>query len=165
MDLSQQKEQFSVSYLRAVAAVAGYNLYEPVVDDDSVDWGIATRGTEDTPRRPRVELQLKCTARNFLRQKVIRFPLEIKNYDDLRTEDLLVPRILIVVMVPQAVSEWLRHSEEELALRHCGYWVSLRGEPPVQNRETITVSLPRSQQLTPEAVQQIMKRINDGEAP
>lgn len=91
--------------------------------------------------------------------------MEIKNYDDLRTEDLLVPRILIVVMVPQAVSEWLRHSEEELALRHCGYWVSLRGEPPVQNRETITVSLPRSQQLTPEAVQQIMKRINDGEAP
>lgn len=163
MDLSQQKEQFSVSYLRAVAAVAGYTLYEPTVDDDSVDWQIAARGTADTPRRPRVELQLKCSARDILRPETVRFPLEIKNYEDLRTDNLLVPRILIVVFVPRDVRDWIRHSEEELALRHCGYWSSLRGEPPVQNQGTITVSLPRSQQFTPEALKQIMKRINDGE--
>lgn len=33
-------EQYSVACLNAVVAVAGYNLYEPRVDDDSVDWEI-----------------------------------------------------------------------------------------------------------------------------
>jgi len=37
--------------------------------------------------------------------------------------------------------------------------------PDVPNEETITVHLPRAQQLTPTALQQMMKRINDGGAP
>lgn len=44
MDINQQKEQFSNAYLQAVASVAGYSLYKPNVDDDSVDWGIAASG-------------------------------------------------------------------------------------------------------------------------
>src|SRR5438132_12012770 len=34
MGPSQQKEQFSAAYLSAVVAVAGYNLYEPRVDEE-----------------------------------------------------------------------------------------------------------------------------------
>lgn len=45
MEINQQKEQFSNAYLQAVTSVAGYSLYRPAVDDDSVDWGIAARGT------------------------------------------------------------------------------------------------------------------------
>ncbi len=48
MEINQQKEQFSNAYLQAVASVAGYSLYKPAVDDDSVDWGIAARGTIGT---------------------------------------------------------------------------------------------------------------------
>jgi len=38
-----------------------------------------------------------------------------------------VPRILVVVTVPAVAQEWLSQSEEEMVLRHCGYWISLRG--------------------------------------
>jgi hypothetical protein len=100
-------------------------------------------------------LQLKCSGRDLLGEEGIRFPLSIKNYDDLRTEDLLVPRILVVVLVPHQISDWLRHSEEEMALRHCGYWTSLRGLQPTQNVETVTLSVPRSQRFTPESLHQI----------
>jgi hypothetical protein len=165
MDPNQQKEQFSVAYLRAVVAAAGYVCYKPEVDDDSVDWGIAAGRTAETPKRPRVELQLKCSARDILADDQVRYPLKIKNYDDLRTQELLVPRILVVVLVPRDTMEWLRHSEDELALRHCGYWVSLRGQPAVQNRETITSYLPRLQQFTADALKGIMQRISDGEVP
>jgi hypothetical protein len=166
MDSGQQKEQFSIAYLRAVVAAAGYNVYRPDVDDDSVDCGIAAGGTAYLPRKPRVELQLKCSARaRLVTEEEIRFPLEIKNYEDLRGDDLIVPRILVVVLVPDSVTEWLRQSEEELALRHCGYWTSLRGLPPTQNRETVTVRLPRVQQFTPKALQEMMGRINDGDMP
>jgi hypothetical protein len=161
MDLNQQKEQFSAAYLRAVAAAAGYTLYRPEVDDDSIDWGLAARGAGGTPRRPRLELQLKCSARTLPKEETIGFTIKLKNYEDLRAENVMVPRILVVVLVPEAVRQWLRHSEEELALRHCGYWMSLRGMAPTSNKRNVTVHLPRTQCLTPEVLKQIMQRIND----
>ncbi len=57
MDIRQQKEQFSNTYLQAITTVAGYSLYKPSVDDDSVDWGIAARGILGGKRSPRLELQ------------------------------------------------------------------------------------------------------------
>jgi hypothetical protein len=38
------------------SAVAGYSLYRPEVDDDSVDLGIASRGNIGSIRSPRLEL-------------------------------------------------------------------------------------------------------------
>ena len=37
MELNQCKARFSLAYIGAVAARAGYQVCEPVVDDDSVD--------------------------------------------------------------------------------------------------------------------------------
>jgi hypothetical protein len=59
VDINQQKEQFSNTYLQALTSVAGYSLYKPFVDNDSVDWGIAAKGGEGVVRAPRLELQLK----------------------------------------------------------------------------------------------------------
>ncbi len=41
MHISQQQEQFSRAYVHAIASVAGFTIYTPQVDDDSVDLGIA----------------------------------------------------------------------------------------------------------------------------
>lgn len=163
MHLSQQKEQFSGAYLRAVASAAGYTLYKPEVDDDSIDWGIAARGAEGTPRRPHLEMQLKCSARDILHETHVHFPLEVKNYNDLRDPEVWVPRILMVVLVPDQTADWLQQTETEMVMRHCGYWVSLCGEPATTNTETITVRLPREQLLTPDALRQMMQKVNDGE--
>src|SRR4051794_902475 len=107
MDLNQRKEQFSVAYLRAVSAVAGLALAPPNVDDDSVDWTVYATGQSGLPRRPRLDLQLKCTARDVLAEDAVKFPLKIKNYDDLRTDDLHTPRILVVLVVPEDMGDWL----------------------------------------------------------
>lgn len=163
MYVSNQKQQFSSAYFQAVVAAAGYGLYRPEPDDDSVDWGIAA-GSAETPRRPRVEVQLKCTARQLLTEDSVRFPLEIKNYNDLRLETI-VPRILMVVLVPDDVESWLEQTEEQLALRHCGYWSSLAGQPETDNMTSVTVSLPRSQRFSPDGLRAMMQRVNDGEMP
>lgn len=160
MDIAQQKEKFSDAYLQAIAAVAGYGLAKPNPDTDSVDWVISARGVGDTLRRPRLEVQLKCTARDVLRETFLHFPLEIKNYNDLRHPDPLTPCVLIVVVVPDDVEQWLTHSETELSIRHCGYWISLCGAPENSNVATVTVKLPRNQMFTPEALRTIMRRIN-----
>jgi hypothetical protein len=92
VDDNDRKERFSLAYISAVAAHAGYLFSERVgPDKDSVDGRI--EGSEG--RRPRVEFQAKATAREILRDDHLTFPLLIKNYNDLRL-DSRVPRLLIV---------------------------------------------------------------------
>jgi hypothetical protein len=165
LELSSQKEQFSAAYVRAVASAAGYAVSRPEVDEDSVDMTLSARGVAGTLRFPRLDVQLKCTARSLLRDGFLRFPLKKKNYDELRGEDILVPRILVVVTVPGGVPDWLLQSEEELALRHCGYWLSLREAPERGTGSSVTVQIPRENILSVEALARIMERIADGERP
>jgi uncharacterized linocin/CFP29 family protein len=165
LDINQQKEQFSNTYLQAVTTVAGYSLYKPFVDDDSIDWGIAAKGLEGIVQAPRLELQLKSTSRDVLDDKVIRYPLKLKNYNELILTGYATPRILVVVIIPEKLTDWLKESEEELCLKHCAYWVSLRGMPPTKNTTNVTVTLLRENQFTVAALQSIMLDISQGVKP
>ena len=164
MDINLQKEQFSNTYIQAVTTVAGYSLYRPDVDDDSVDLGIAAKNVTGIIVSPRLELQLKCTSRDLVDSNYIRYPLKLKNYHELRV-NTLVPRILVVVVVPDNVNEWLQQSESQLCMRHCGYWLSLRGMPDTENLSTVTVRIARSSQFTVAALQSIITKISQGGRP
>lgn len=172
MELAQQKEQFSTAYVHAVASVAGYSVYPPSVDDDSVDRVIAESGGNGTIRSPRLEVQLKCTSNNVGYDDYINYPLKIKNYEDLRPTNLLVPRLLVVVFVPEDVEYWLEQSEDRLSMKRCGYWLSLRGEEDTENSASVTVNsasvtvkLPRYQKFTVDSLKAIMEQIANGETP
>jgi hypothetical protein len=165
MDLNQQKEQYSNAYLRAVAAAAGYGIYKPDPDEDSVDWGIAARGGRGSVLSPRLEVQLKCTATDLGNVSVLRYPLKLKNYNDLRLTNLLVPRILVVVRVPEQPDNWLLHAEEQLTMRHCGYWRSLRGLPETSNEATVVVEVPRNQVFSVPALRALMEQVGAGGSP
>lgn len=153
MEFNQRKARFSLAYISAVAAHVGYQVCEPVVDDDSVD-GILIG---QAGRRPRIEFQAKASSRELLQEHHLTFPLSIKNYDDLRA-DVIVPRLLIVVLMPEQQDDWLHHSEEQLCLRHCGYWLSLSGQPDTDNTTTVTVHLPRQQRFDSETLHALMTR-------
>jgi hypothetical protein len=164
MNINQRKEQFSRAFIHGVASVAGYSIYKPEVDDDSVDVGMAASGGENTTRRPRLELQLKCTHVNQGGEDNLGYDLKRKNYNDLRV-DTIVPRILVVVLVPEDITSWLRISPDEMCLHHCAYWLSLFGFPETENEDTVRVQLPRLAQFSPETLQEMMERINRGELP
>jgi hypothetical protein len=159
MEMGQRKARLSLAYIEAVAAKAGYQVSEPRVDDDSVD-GILM-GREG--RRPRIEFQAKATARDVVGPEHIAFALPVKNYDDLRA-DTIIPRLLIVLTLPAEEQLWLSHSEEELALRHCCYWMSLLGKPTTENEKTVTVHLPRANQFNSATLADLMARVESGEA-
>ena len=137
MDLNTQKSRFSLAHIEAVASHAGFQVEEVRVDRDSVDGTLKI----DFGRRPRIEFQAKATARDVVRDSHIHFPLPVKNYNDLRLE-AINPRILIVAILPQELENWVNQTDEELCLRHCTYWMSLREEPSTSNQNTITVHLP-----------------------
>jgi len=159
MDLNDRKSRFSLGYITAVAAHAGYQVLESRIDKDSVD-GVLM-GEEG--RRPRIEFQAKATARDVLRPGYLAFPLPIKNYDDLRAE-VITPRLLVIVVLPESEGDWLAHSEEELSLRRSGYWLSLAGQPEVPNTSSVTVRVPRTQVFDTEQLRALMRRAEGGEA-
>ena len=159
MDINQQKEQFSNVYLQAVTTVAGYSVYKPSVDDDSVDWGVAAKDATGPIRAPRLELQLKSTSSDIQDDNSIRYSLKLKNYNDLRMDDF-APRILVVVLIPETPEDWLTQSETELCIRDCGYWISLRGKPETPNKNSVIVPIPKTNQFTVAALQSIMEGIS-----
>lgn len=165
MDPQKQKEEFSNAFIQAAAAVAGFSLSKPVPDDDSIDWCLHDRGGRGTIRSPRLELQLKCTGSPDFSEEALRFPLEVGNYNDLVPTNVMVPRILVVVTVPNAIGDWLVLDEAGLLLRSCAYWVSLRGWPPSANDFSVTVRLPRTQRFDGAALAAIMDRVRNSELP
>ena len=149
-----RKEQLSLAYARTVAGLAGFNLSVPEVDNDSVDILVQASGTFH-PSSPRLDIQLKATADpGVVRPDAIAWRLKQKNYDDLRRATM-VPRILVVLLLPADPAGWYGQTEEELSIRKAAYWLSLLGASPV-DQDSATVYLPRSQVLTRDALRQLM---------
>ena len=92
-----RKEALSRAYVAVVAASAGYTLAVQDFDRDGVDVQIRT----GVAMRPSLDIQLKASAHlGEGREEEFRYPLPCRNYDLLR-EQTLVPRILVVLDLPE----------------------------------------------------------------
>jgi Domain of unknown function (DUF4365) len=160
MRVSDRKELFGYAFVRAVASMAGFTVSRQEIDRESVDLKIAGDCTE-TETGPQLDVQVKCTSQDVIRADSLRFRLKVKNYNDLRKELVMVPRLLIVVCVPDALGSWLIATEFKTILKHSGYWISLRGWPETGNEgDLVTVPIPRVNRFTPSALAEIMARIS-----
>lgn len=166
MYLNEQLEEFSRAYAAAVAAVAGMAWSRPSVDLDSVDLTVTARGLNYEIRGPKVDLQLKCTGHPVLDRGRQWHSLRLrrKNYNDLSPVRVAVPRILVLVCVPPDPGDWVRQSADEMVLRGCGYWVSLRGLTPIEAHSKV-VRVPTANIFSPTALDGMMQRIGGGGHP
>ena len=67
-----------------------------------------------------------------------------------------------MVIVPEGVNDWLQQTESELCLKRCAYWISLEGAASTENKETVTISIPRTNIFSAETLTTIMQRIATG---
>lgn len=164
MDINIQKEEFSYAYLYAVISAAGYSFQKSSkpTDVSGIDISITGTTSDDSLYEPQLDLQVKSTSLNLLTNDVIRYPLKLKNYNELRKERTVAPRILVIVLIPESLEEWIRQSETELCMRRCAYWMSLRGQPRTLNTESVTIYLPRQQLFTVETLKMLMQQIETG---
>ena len=158
-DSNTMKERFSLAYIRAVATHAGYFVDEPQIDRSSIDGVVRA----DFGRAPRIEFQAKATSQDILRENHLAFPLPIGNYKDL-SQDAMIPRILIVVLMPQERAQWLSQTSRELCLRRCAYWLSLKGQPPLPNTTSATVRIPVTNVFGSEQLAVLMEKVERGES-
>lgn len=164
MDISEQKEQFSYAFLQAIAAQAGLNYSIDAVDDDSIDIRLSGKGfVGGLIRNPTIEIQLKCTSQELIKGDVIKYPLKLKNYNDLRGEDVAAPRYLMVLVVPDNIENWTHYLDNAMILFNNCYWASLRFEPESKNTTKVTVDISLGQKVTEESLLKLMELASKGE--
>lgn len=166
MNANLQKEEFQYACVSALAAHAGLNRGDFRVDDDSVDVSFKGLGYHGAGRRrnPIIEFQLKCTSQDVINGDVIKFELKRKNYDDLRGDDVMVPKYLVVMLVPADQTNWVAMHEDLMHLPHSCYWLSLRNYPPTDNKTSVVVDVPLAQRVTTDALLAMMTAASYGKS-
>ncbi|QMU69193.1 DUF4365 domain-containing protein [Streptacidiphilus sp. P02-A3a] len=159
-------ETLQVGYLHAVAAAAGCALASPF-PDNGIDWHVShgsTAHTEDDEAT--IKVQLKCTHQIPPNPGGSHFSFTLDN-DHLRKlahARVAVHKILVVMLVPREVDQWLLARPDRTELRHCCYWVNLAGHPVTGKRRT-NVRIPTRQVFDDRALCAIMARVGAGERP
>lgn len=157
---NQIKAELSLAYVSAVSATSYFATEYTRVDNDSVDVTVRSKGRltdESILSSAELQVQLKATVNLTLNGNTnqFSFPLVQKNYDELR-QNSMVPRILVVLHLPNQQDQWLSHSENDLILRTCAYWVSLLGLPDSGNDDKTTVYIPKENIFSPAAIKELL---------
>jgi len=71
------------------------------------------------------------------------------------------PYLLILLALPDDSDQWISHSEDALLLRQCCYWYRAEGDF-TDNSRSIRIRIPRSQQLTPDTLNDLLARVAEG---
>lgn len=166
------ESELSYAYLHAVASkagvcceIAGRHEDNAGVDARLVGWGPFPNGGW------RQEIDLKIQLKATIKQPAavgdsLSYSLSgISRYDDLRTEAVATPRIMVVLFLPDKPENWMTHTEDALSLHRCAYWVSLRGAKPSVNKTAQTIYLPKAQRFDADGLISLMSALSRNEIP
>lgn len=167
--LSEQNidAELSYAYLHAVASRAGFacEYSGRHLDGAGVDAQVHEDGRRLAPDSRllafSIHVQLKATRQPPAEQAGrFSFSLPVRQYDRLSSPLLGVPRLLVVLLLPERPLEWLQFSPDGLISRRCAYWASLFGAPDSANEATQTVHVPFAQVLSPDGLLAVMARFS-----
>lgn len=167
---SHQKESLGKAYILAISAQAGVSI--SISDHDyGVDGTFKLVTSRDDTNGKRyfeagfaLDYQLKSTINWELKDNLIIYDLEAKNYNDLiwrfnqKNSNAL---ILLLICLPKNSSDWIDLSEEELIIRKCCYWCQLNSDTTT-NSSTCRIHIPVNNLFTPEVLTSHMNKIQTG---
>jgi hypothetical protein len=158
------QERLSFAYINAVAAKAGYTCTRPELDY-GMDLQIKTVEYEDGFLQDTgfaLDVSAKATHNFVLLNGDIHYKLDVKAYNSL-VKPRMIPAVLVLYCMPDDDALWLSVQEDETTLKHCGYWLSLRGQQPTDNTGSKVVNIPKKQMFREESLKQIMDKVKRGE--
>ena len=68
-----------------------------------------------------------------------------------------------MLVLPEEEADWVSQSVDELILRRCAYWFSLRGSEPTTATSSRRLFIPREQVFSVQALQDLLRRLTEGE--
>lgn len=167
MSTTQQdiESRLSYAYLHAVTSHAGFVCRPAIPDEDKegIDAVVTAYGSFPGAWRTQITInvQLKATVGVPADDgtHLSYFVQGIRRYDKLREDHREPVRILVVLFLPPQHADWLSHSENELILKRCAYWASLRNAPASDNDTGKTVKIPKDQILNPDNLKKLVARL------
>lgn len=159
-----QQETFQRSYLEAIVAAAGCILFEAKVDDgiDAIIKHRSTKHQNDVDQW--LQIQLKATGSGTPGPNgTVKAQFRKKRFELFATPTPTMHKIVVIMLQPPVVDDWMKASHENLKLMHCSYWVNIAGETTTANDPY--VHAPRTNIFDDRALCDIMARIGQGGAP
>jgi Domain of unknown function (DUF4365) len=160
-----RQEALCRAYVRAVAARSGV-ICGGIENDLGFD--LFLRSVESHDQQfwdggAQLDIQLKSTTRAEVRETSVVYDLDARAYNILRQANTNRPRILVLLVLPEAESEWLSQTEDALLLRRCAYWISLRGAEPSTAQTTVRITVRRANVFSVDSLQALLVRAREGE--
>lgn len=134
------------------------------VDIERVDYTVRQVARHRTYSSAQVDVQMKCTSQDVLQSDGVHWPLTRDHYDRLRDTETYNHKILVVLVVPENLLEWVRTEPGHMLAQGHAYWVCLEDAPPVTTQSK-TVVLPQSQVFNVEQLLGILQRVGNGGKP
>ncbi|WP_084164949.1 DUF4365 domain-containing protein [Skermanella stibiiresistens] len=166
--------ELSYAYLHAVASYAGMSCRSGDRHEDNAGidavitaWQPIPKGLWGWRSEVDIKIQLKATilpvveAGDFIPY----FLRGVDRYNDLRCSTLAAARILVIMFLPKNPTEWLNVSPNELLMKDCAYWTSLRAAPESKNISGETIYIPRNQLFSPASLLDLATNLSDDTYP
>jgi hypothetical protein len=156
------KEHLQNAYFSAVVARAGAQYNDPHLREYGID--ATVNGVFYTPEGYcgsgyTFHCQLKATTTCQRKKETIVYDMEVDAYNKLARWRGPTPIILVLFDLPKDEEQWLYVDEEQFLLRRCCYWTRIIGDVS-QNEHWQRIIIHRTQQFTPEAVKEILQRLD-----
>ncbi|GHH37965.1 DUF4365 domain-containing protein [Lentzea cavernae] len=162
--MTARQEQFSLAFVRMIAAAAGCSIKSHETDYDGVDITIASSTEYVKYYCPEFELQLKCTTQqSLLRDSDFLWRMERGPFLKLTHGKRYNEAFLGVLVIPRDDEPLLRTGERHLITRSRMYWehAKLLGEID-DGAASKTVRLPRTNLFGVGSLQSAMQRVGEG---
>ena len=113
----------------------------------------------------RIQLKSTCSPSQYTDTgDCIKYTLKVKNYNDLCTPSTM-PIILCLLILPEDDSVWVNWSTEDLLIKGSMYWLDLSSAERSPNAEAVSVSIPKSNTVSPETLLNLLTKIAKEEWP
>jgi Domain of unknown function (DUF4365) len=160
LDPHNHQGKFAEDYVRVLASAAGLVVHQEDLDQDGIDLGFRLPGKPRNVSSPMIEVQIKsvsnprCSGGDLLYDG-----LDQVQYNQLADGPFMVPRYLVVVVVPPVAEQYARFETDGVLLRQLGFFRGFDGEPAIaapDRRRHHRVRVPLANVLTVRALKDLV---------
>lgn len=162
LELSKTEHQgnFGESFVRVLASAAGLTVAKEDLDTRGIDLTIGHKGKLGLRRHPNIDVQVKSWSQRIARERggCWQYHLRTKHFNQLAGTDFMVPRFLVLVIVPDDWHDYAAHTPAVAQLKHAAYWTSLRdrAESELDPDGKVAVDVPVQNLLTVDSLHALM---------
>lgn len=159
-------EQFQLAITKAIASSCHFMHTDGTKPDrHSIDLTLSTSYfNEDLGYtvEGRVDLQLKTAINPIVTNNIIKYPLKIKNYNELIGKRR-IPKYLFVMIIPNDKKKWMHEFNNGIFFPYKYYWINLKSFPPSNNKTKVTINIPIHQELTRDSLMKMLEYAIEGQ--